>query len=295
MTYGSEIDRKGTEYSGKQLWYYDEATYGTEKGLVTVDNKPANADTPRFGDYLPYVYKGKAAENNVQYHEIKVNQRIPKLVTGCGTYGDPYTIKDATEMNAIANYINNSVALDGWEVTIVADQGRLCTRRSSDCSTNNEVTYVYKQANGTDNKWEKKTGDASTNSSQTLSDETMHRYIQSAYYSIEPAKDNKITVDAASFGGFGNKANPFRGVIVGDLGTSTATIEIENNKGELRGLVPYSYGSVVRNLNINYVNASATITYSAKDTDGVPTSFFGGVIGCILGGDNIIDDVRLYR
>lgn len=293
VTYGSEIDRKGTEYSGKQLWYYDEATYGTEKGLVTVDNKPANAGTPRFGDYLPYVYKGKATENNVQYHEIKVNQRIPKLVTGCGTYGDPYTVKDATEMNAIANYINNSVALDGWEVTIVADQGRLCTRRSSDHSTDNEVTYVYKQANGTNNKWEKKTGGTTTDSTQTLSDETMHRYIQSAYYSIEPAKDNKITVDAASFGGFGNKANPFRGVIVGDLGTSTssATIEIENNNGELRGLVPYSYGSVVRNLDIRYVNAQATITYSDKDSDGVPTAFFGGVIGCILGGDNIIDGV----
>ena len=293
VTYGSEIDRKGTEYSGKQLWYYDEATYGTEKGLVTVDNKPANAGTPRFGDYLPYVYKGKAAENNVQYHEIKVNQRIPKLVTGCGTYGDPYAVKDATEMNAIANYINNSVALDGWEVTIVADQGRLCTRRSSDHSTDNEVTYVYKQANGTNNKWEKKTGDTTTDPTQTLSDETMHRYIQSAYYSIEPAKDNKITVDAASFGGFGNKANPFRGVIVGDLGTSTssATIEIENNNGELRGLVPYSYGSVVRNLNIRYVKAQATIIYSDKDSDGVPTAFFGGVIGCILGGDNIIDGV----
>ena len=293
VTYGSEIDRKGTEYSGKQLWYYDEATYGTEKGLVTVDNKPANAGTPRFGDYLPYVYKGKATENNVQYHEIKVNQRIPKLVTGCGTYGDPYTVKDATEMNAIANYINNSVALDGWEVTIVADQGRLCTRRSSDRSTDNEVTYVYKQANGTNNKWEKKTGGTTTDSTQTLSDETMHRYIQSAYYSIEPAKDDKITVDAASFGGFGNKANPFRGVIVGDLGTSTssATIEIENNNGELRGLVPYSYGSVVRNLDIRYVNAQATITYSDKDSDGVPTAFFGGVIGCILGGDNIIDGV----
>lgn len=293
VTYGSEIDRKGTEYSGKQLWYYDEATYGTEKGLVTVDNKPANAGTPRFGDYLPYVYKGKATENNVQYHEIKVNQRIPKLVTGCGTYGDPYTVKDATEMNAIANYINNSVALDGWEVTIVADQGRLCTRRSSDHSTDNEVTYVYKQANGTNNKWEKKTGGTTTDPTQTLSDETMHRYIQSAYYSIEPAEDNKITVDAASFGGFGNKANPFRGVIVGDLGTSTssATIEIENNNGELRGLVPYSYGSVVRNLNIRYVKAQATITYSDKDSDGVPTAFFGGVIGCILGGDNIIDGV----
>ncbi len=291
VTYGSEIDAKDKEYSGKQLWYYDEATYGTDNGLVTVGDKTANVGTPQFGDYLPYVYKGKATEDGMQYHEIKVNQRIPNLMTGCGTYGDPYTVKDATEMNAIANYINNSVALDGWEVTIAADQSELCVRRRDKTNTENEIVYVYKQANGADKKWEKKTGDATTDPSQTLSDETMHRYVQSAYYSIEPAKDNKITIDAASFGGFGNKANPFRGVIVGDLGNSTATIEIENNKGELRGLIPYSYGSVVRNLNIRYVNAQATIAYSAKDADGAPTAFFGGAIGCILGGDNIIDGV----
>ena len=291
VTYGSEIDAKGKEYSGKQLWYYDEATYDTPNGLVKAGDKTANVDAPVFGDFLPYVYKGKADEPGVQYHEIRVNQRIPKLVTGCGTYGDPYSVTNAAEMNAIANYINNMTALDGWEVTIVADQGRLCTRRSSDHSTNNEVTYVYKQANGTDNKWEKKTGDASTDSPQTLSDETMHRYMQSAYYSIEPAEGNTITLDGASFGGFGNRANPFRGVIVGNLGSDhkNATIKIENNEGSLRGLIPYSYGSVVRSLNINYVNAQATITYSAKDSDGVPTAFFGGVIGCILGGDNIID------
>lgn len=295
VTYGSEIDAKDKEYSGKQLWYYDKETYATPNGLVTVDKKPADAKNPRFGDYLPYVYKGKATEDGVQYHEIKVNQRIPNLMTGCGTYGDPYAVTDATEMNAIANYINNSVALDGWEVTIAADQSRLCERRNKtkidSARTDNEVVYVYKQANGAGNKWEKKNGDATTDPSQTLSDETMHRYVQSAYYSIEPPEGNKITVDAASFGGFGNKANPFRGVIVGDLGRSTAAIEIENNKGELRGLIPYSYGSVVRNLNINYVNAQATITYSDKDEDGVPTAFFGGVIGCILGGDNIIDGV----
>ena len=294
VTYGSEIDGS-TEYPGKQLWYYDEATYGTRSGLVTVDKKPADADNPRFGDYLPYVYKGKATEDGVQYHEIKVNQRIPNLMTGCGTYGDPYTVKDATEMYTIANYINNSVALDGWEVTIVADQSRLCERlnktKTDSARTDNEVVYVYKQNNPSESKWEKKVDDT-TDPSQTLSDETMHRYVQSAYYSIEPPEGNKITVDAASFGGFGNKANPFRGVIVGNPRSSgSATIEIENNKGELRGLIPYSYGSVVRNLNINYVNAHATITYSDKDADGVPTAFFGGVIGCILGGDNIIDGV----
>lgn len=296
VTYGSEIDEKGKEYSGKQLWYYDEATYDTPNGLVKAGDKTANVDAPVFGDFLPYVYKGKADEPGVQYHEIRVNQRISNLMTGCGTYGDPYTVKDATEMNAIANYINNSVALDGWEVTIAADQSRLCERRNKtkidNARNDNEVVYVYKQANDADNKWEMKTDDATTGPSQTLSDETMHRYVQSAYYSIEPAEGNKITVDAASFGGFGNKANPFRGVIVGDLGPSGhATLEIKNNKGGLRGLIPYSYGSVVRNLNIRYADAQATITYADKDADGVPTAFFGGVIGCILGGDNIIDGV----
>lgn len=291
VTYGSEIDAKDKEYSGKQLWYYDKETYATPNGLVTVDKKPADAKNPRFGDYLPYVYKGKATEDGVQYHEIKVNQRIPNLMTGCGTYGDPYAVTDATEMNAIANYINNSVALDGWEVTIAADQSELCMRLSAEPNTDNEVVYVYKQSNPSESKWEKKVGEK-TDPTQTLKDETMHRYVQSAYYSIEPPEGNKITVDAASFGGFGNKANPFRGVIVGNPRSSgSATIEIENNKGELRGLIPYSYGSVVRNLNINYVNAQATITYSDKDEDGVPTAFFGGVIGCILGGDNIIDGV----
>lgn len=289
VTYGSEIDGS-TEYPGKQLWYYDEATYGAVSGYVTVDGKKDGDVRPWFGDYLPYVYKGKAAEDGVQYHEIKVNQRIPKLVEGCGTYGDPYAVKDATEMNAIANYINNQTALDGWEVTIAANQSALCTRRG-DNKTDNEVTYVYKQAKDTGKKWEKKTGDT-TDPSATLSDEMMHRYIQSAYYSIEPTGGNTITLDGASFGGFGNKANPFRGVIVGNpKGDKKATIKIENNEGSLRGLIPYSYGSVVRNLNINYVNAHATITYSEKDADGVPTAFFGGVIGCILGGDNIIDGV----
>lgn len=291
VTYGSEIDGS-TEYPDKQLWYYDEATYGAVIGYVTVDGKKDGDVRPWFGGYLPYVYKGKATESGVQYHEIKVNQRIPKLVEGCGTYGDPYAVKDATEMNAIANYINNQTALDGWEVTIAANQSALCTRRG-DNKTDNEVTYVYKQAKDTGKKWEKKTGDT-TDPSATLSDEMMHRYIQSAYYSIEPTGGNTITLDGASFGGFGNKANPFRGVIVGNSkGDKKATIKIENNEGSLRGLIPYSYGSVVRNLNINYVNAHATITYSEKDADGVPTAFFGGVIGCILGGDNIIDHVAV--
>lgn len=295
VTFGSEIDANGenNEYVGKQLWYYDENTYETKDGLVTVDGKTANAVTPQFGGYLPYVKKGKANENNVQYHEIKVNQRVPKLATGCGTYGDPYAITKASELNAVADYINTRSAVDGWEVTITADQSELCQRRNGG-STDKEITYVYKQANASSKKWEKKDGDT-TDSNNALDEDTMHAYLQSAYYSVEPTRDNNNTIelDAASFQGLGNKSNPFRGVIVGDLGQQQATISINNDTGSLMGLIPYSYGSVVKNLNVVYQSGISAIRYSEKDSSGVSGSFFGGVIGCIMGGDNVIDGVAV--
>lgn len=295
VTFGSEIDSKG-EYSGKQLWYYDENTYGKTAGLVTVGDAIADAKNPRFGGYLPYVYKGKANESNAQYHEIKVNQRVPELTTGCGTYGDPYAITKASELNVIAEYINTQNAIDGWEVTIARNQETLCQRRSSSADTDNEVTYVYNQAKKT---WEKKTGEGATDPNDALDDATMHRYLQSAYYSIEPKNEDgaagTIELDAASFQGLGNLGNPFRGVIVGDLANEgqQATIAINNSTSFSKGLIPYSYGSVVKNLKVVYQSNVSGISYTPKDSNGVPGSFFGGVIGCILGGDNIIDGVSV--
>lgn len=297
VTFGSEVDSKG-EYSGKQLWYYDESTYGTPAGLVTVDNKEANADTPQFGGYLPYVKKGNVNENKVQYHEIKVNQRVPKLTTGCGTYGDPYAITKASELNTVAEYINTQNAIDGWEVTIAANQEELCQRRSSSENTENEVTYIYKQAKKT---WEKKTGEGTTDPNNALDDATMHSYLQNAYYSIEPVDSegngsDTLVLDTTAFQGLGNQSNPFRGVVVGNLRDGgLATIKINKPEGAsaLSGLIPYSYGSVVSNLNIEYSGKAASIAHKNKDASGVPGAFFGGVIGCIMGGDNIIDGVSV--
>lgn len=297
VTFGSEIDSKG-EYSGKQLWYYDESTYGTPAGLVTVDNKEANADTPQFGGYFPYVKKGNVNENKVQYHEIKVNQRVPKLTTGCGTYGDPYAITKASELNTVAEYINTQNAIDGWEVTIAANQEELCQRRSSSGNTENEVTYIYKQANKT---WERKTGEGTTDPNNALDDATMHRYLQSAYYSIEPVdsegnRTDTLVLDTTAFQGLGNQSNPFRGVVVGNLRDGgLATIKINKPEGAsaLSGLIPYSYGSVVSNLIIEYSGTPVSIAYKSKDASGVPGAFFGGVIGCVMGGDNIIDGVSV--
>lgn len=299
VTFGSEIDANevNNEYVGKQLWYYDEEGYGTDDNLVKVGSTVADktGKSPKFGDYLPYVNTGKANNNNVQYHEIKVNQRVPNLTTGCGTYGDPYSITKATELNAVAEYINTQNPSDGWEVAITVDQETLCQRRSSGVDTGNEVTYVYKQAKKT---WEKKTGEGTTDPNTALADATMHTYLQSAYYSIEPVDDkgaetDTLKLDAALFQGLGNLTNPFRGVIVGDLaGSGTqATIAINNSTSFSRGLIPYSYGSVVKNLKVVYQSNVSGISYTGKDSNGVPGSFFGGVIGCILGGDNIIDGV----
>ena len=300
VTFGSEIDSKG-EYPGKQLWYYDEDTYGTEAGLVSDGTITANADTPQFGGYLPYVKTGRVDNNNVKYHEIQVNQRVPKLTTGCGTYGDPYAITKASELVAVANYVNLNKAVDGWEVTIDAKptETELCQRRNGGSTADSEITYVYKQANGSDKKWEKKTGEGATDPNTTLADATMHTYLQSAYYSIEPKNEDgtasTIELDAASFQGLGNLGNPFRGVIVGDLANEgqQSTIAINNSTSFSKGLIPYSYGSVVKNLKVVYQSNVSAISYTSKDSNGIPGSFFGGVIGCILGGDNIIDGVSV--
>lgn len=300
VTFGSEIDSKG-EYPGKQLWYYDEDTYGTEAGLVSDGTITANADTPQFGGYLPYAKTGRVDNNNVKYHEIQVNQRVPKLTTGCGTYGDPYAITKASELVAVANYVNLNKAVDGWEVTIDAKptETELCQRRNGGSTADSEITYVYKQANGSDKKWEKKTGEGATDPNTTLADATMHTYLQSAYYSIEPKNEDgtasTIELDAASFQGLGNLGNPFRGVIVGDLANEgqQSTIAINNSTSFSKGLIPYSYGSVVKNLKVVYQSDVSAISYTPKDSNGIPGSFFGGVIGCILGGDNIIDGVNV--
>lgn len=303
VTYGKEIDSDG-EYHGSQLWYYDEDLNGQSEGLVTDGTVTANKDTPQFGGYLPYVKTGQTAvaDKKIQYHEIKVNQRVPNLATGCGTYGDPYAITKATELNTVAEYINTQNPSDGWEVTIAANQETLCQRRSPSEDASNEVTYVY---NLEKKMWEKKIGTNETDSTDTLDDATMHSYLQSAYYSIEPKNDkgestDTLELDAAVFQGLGNKGYPFRGVIVGNLrgssqATTQATIKINNSKdtGALSGLIPYSYGSVVSNLNIEYSGKAASIAHKNKDASGVPGAFFGGVIGCIMGGDNIIDGVSV--
>ena len=278
VTYGQEID--GTEEYGNndgdtQYWYFD------------AEHKPANLvkdekhsikasedkSAPNFGKqvYLKYVANGHD-DNNPWRHEVAVNHSAAKLIKGCGTYTDPYVISSAKNLRDAANIIRGANA-SGSEVNITIDQNAACSGESGHGKfVSNGSTWVY--------------GDRS------YTTETVIRYLRSAYYVI----DGNVTVSTKDFSGLGERPErAFRGVIVGK-NSATLTIKNDNkNNDNVRpymGLIPYSYGSVVKNLKINYEGAALSIAYVAPK-DQTPQAFFGGVMGCVLGGDNIVDGVTV--
>ena len=290
VTYGSEIS-DSVEYKDLQRWYYDEQTYGQSEGYVRYEN-PNDTGEPSFKDtYLPYVHTYD--KQNKASHEIKVNQRIADLLEGCGTYGHPYKITTALEMKTIADYIATATPQTGWKVQVTGDQSEYHT---TPADTDSVYEYdgtgwyqVQKQSDTDDTgnvvvSWQK-TG-------KTVSNDMMHCYILNAYYDIR-AKENTDTaknkvLELENFAGLGTELYPFRGVVVSNNG-STVKIGGDNIAN---GFIVYSYGSVVKDITIQYSGSGKTLTYQAPDAY-QPKSFFGGVIGCIMGGDNIIDNVKV--
>ena len=260
VTYGKEIS-ESAEYRDLQKWYYDIATYNKDEGLVKT-----GSGQKKFSTWLPYVY---VSYDNNHSHEIKVNQRVFDITEGCGTYGDPYVIKDAGEMEIISEYMRTNLPRTDWKITITNSQNTYCTNT-------NHSTFRY---NG--EQWVDENG-------QTRSNSFMQRYIANAYYDLQ-GTDGKITLN--DFKGFGTTDNPFRGVLVSTNTNGVELILTGANTGN--GLIAYSYGSVVKNLTIRYEGEKKTLVYQKSSSVFYPTSCFGGAIGCILGGDNIIDGVNV--
>lgn len=277
VTYGKEIS-ESAEYRDLQKWYYDIATYNKGEGLVqTGDNKTD------FSTWLPYVYV--SYDKNNHSHEIKVNQRVFDITEGCGTYGDPYVIKNAGEMEIISEYMRTKLPRTDWKITITKEQNAYCTNHSKDITFRyNGVQWVEVEketTEGTENWVDVKNG-------QTRSNSFMQRYIANAYYDLQ-GTNGKITLN--DFKGFGTTDNPFRGVLVSTNPKGVKLILTGANTGN--GLIAYSYGSVVKNLTIRYEGEKKTLVYQKSSSVFYPTSCFGGAIGCILGGDNIIDGVNV--
>lgn len=281
VTYGKEIG--GTvEYaesvSNPHQYHYAQSV----ENVSHSGTKFVGEDRDSFTDYLPYVAQPYDVKNG--YHEIQVNSSLENINTGCGTYGDPYRISKESELQSIAIYLSTEIASKDWKLNIsVPESGG----DSPFCSGHSHKTFSYDGS-----RWvEEPAPEGEGTGVVTLTDQTVLSYLRNAYYQIT----TDITV--SNFTGFGTQANPFRGVIVG------ANVPVENGsnvkpatitlKGTLpQGFIVYSYGSVVKNLNLD-VQGTATVSFAEIKNDQGYTSesFFGGVIGCILGGDNIIDNV----
>lgn len=231
-----------------------------------------------FAEYKPYVAISYNKAQN--YDEIDVNLERPYLDEGCGTYSDPY-ILDASTLAEVARVISTAAPTNGWEVNynanVSADKSTV-NANSAFCKGTNHKTYTY---DGTGNF---------VSGKEKVSKDNMIKYLCEAYYKI-----NDDIVLGSSFAGLGGTSNSFvfRGVIVGQQRSDGTYPTITNNSAS--PLIRFSSGSVVKDINIVYTNEvtlsknnNNKLNYSTKKTE-----YYGGVMGVVFGGDNIIDNVKV--
>lgn len=231
-----------------------------------------------FTEYKPYVAISYDTTQN--YDEIDVNLERPYLDEGCGTYSDPY-ILDASTLAEVARVISTAAPTNGWEVNynanVSADKSTI-NANSAFCKGTNHKTYTY---DGTGNF---------VSGKEKVSKDNMIKYLCEAYYKI-----NDDIVLGSSFAGLGGTSNSyvFRGVIVGQQRSDGTYPTITNNSAS--PLIRFSSGSVVKDINIKYTkevtlskNNNNKLNYSTGKTE-----YYGGVMGVVFGGDNIIDNVKV--
>lgn len=231
-----------------------------------------------FTSYKPYVAISYDTTQN--YDEIDVNLERPYLDKGCGTYSDPY-ILDASTLAEVARVISTAAPTNGWQVNynanVSADKSTV-NANSAFCKGTNHKTYTY---DGTGNF---------VSGKETVSKDNMIKYLCEAYYKI-----NDDIVLGSSFAGLGGTSNSyvFRGVIIGQKKSDGTYPTITNNSAS--PLIRFSSGSVVKDINIKYTkevtlskNNNNKLNYSTKKTE-----YYGGVMGVVFGGDNIIDNVKV--
>ena len=231
-----------------------------------------------FAEYKPYVAISYNKAQN--YDEIDVNLERPYLDKGCGTYSDPY-ILDASTLAEVARVINTAAPTNGWEVNynanVSADKSTV-NANSAFCKGTNHKTYTYDGAGNF------------VSGNETVLKDNIIKYLCEAYYKI-----NDDIVLGSSFAGLGGTSNSyvFRGVIVGQKRSDGTYPTITNNSAS--PLIRFSSGSVVKDINIVYTNE---VTLSKNNNNKLnystgKTEYYGGVMGVVFGGDNIIDNVKV--
>ena len=261
VAYGMEIS-VSKEYKDMQKMYFKSDSYTNPTG------EDAEYD---FSGFLPYV-AASYSENN--YHEIKVNQTaLAELDTGCGTYNDPYIISQGKQLELLDKILSNNLG-DSEDGAVVNYQEN---SYSVWCNEKNSHKVLLWDAESSCFRSE----DGTT--SIKLAD--MQKTLASAYYML----GNDVTITSADFVGIGKNV-PFKGAVFGNGHAIT--------NETVQPLIYQSTGAVIKDITVN-VTANFKGKFSAAadskyETDGNgTTAFYGGVIGIVNGGDNIIDNVSV--
>lgn len=278
VTYGKEVSdtiKNSLDNVSRQNKYHGD--WSRDDRYTSPDQNNATEEYS-FTEYKPYVAISYDTTQN--YDEIDVNLERPYLDEGCGTYSDPY-ILDASTLAEVARVISTAAPTNGWEVNynayVSADKSTV-NANSAFCKGNNHKTYTY---DGTGNF---------VSGNETVLKDNIIKYLCEAYYKI-----NDDIVLGSSFAGLGGTSNSyvFRGVIVGQKKSDGTYPTITNNSAS--PLIRFSSGSVVKDINIKYTkevtlskNNNNKLNYSTKKTE-----YYGGVMGVVFGGDNIIDNVKV--
>lgn len=282
VTYGKEVSEtiKNVDNDGKsrQNKYHGDLS---RDDRYTSPAKNNATEEYSFTSYKPYVAISYNTTQN--YDEIDVNLERPYLDKGCGTYSDPY-ILDASTLAEVARVISTAAPTNGWEVNynanVSADKSTI-NANSAFCKGANHKTYTYDGAGNFV---------SGTKNVSNVSKDNMIKYLCEAYYKI----DDDIVL-GSSFAGLGGTSNSyvFRGVIVGQKKSDGTYPTITNNSAS--PLIRFSSGSVVKDINIEYTkevtlskNNNNKLNYSTGKTE-----YYGGVMGVVFGGDNIIDNVKV--
>ena len=281
VTYGKEVSDtiKNVDNDGKSRQNKYHGDWSRDDRYTSPDKNNAKEEYS-FTSYKPYV--AKSYDKTKNYDEIDVNLERPYLDKGCGTYSDPY-ILDASTLAEVARVISTAAPTNGWEVNynanVSADKATV-NANSAFCKGTKHETYTY---DGTGNF-------VSGTKKVSVSKDNMIKYLCEAYYKI-----NDDIVLGSSFAGLGGTSNSyvFRGVIVGQQRSDGTYPTITNNSAS--PLIRFSSGSVVKNINIVYAN---NVTLSKNNNNKLnystgKTEYYGGVMGVVFGGDNIIDNVKV--
>lgn len=269
VTYGTEISTNPKQYE-----YYDQE--------ILVDPTSAgNTQKPNTAfstGYMPYVYATMDGGTS-----LRVNRKSVNFDIGWGTYEHPYIIERAAQLEELTKLVSMSnlyLFQPEWIINYPKASGTALDYTDCDVYT--------ASASGT----------LTSGTKKTLKAATLREYLRGAYYKISAPMEL-----SSEFTGIGTEQYPFHGVIVGS-GT-VITMPDNTNVGNTGycGFINVANGCAVYGLELKYEKVGLSGSFSSWDS---PTSrafstkraatsvaHFGGAIGWIVGGDNVLDHVTV--